>query len=216
MKRLLALLVIAGVGVPSAAAAQEHVLQFRSMEDPNTPPDPAVCARAPFAVNALLGASLWSFTTRSRDGEVKNDDVRRIGSATACVQLTNFAFPPGLDQNFYVEFQLREGTLVAEGTCKLVSNDVPEAGLVLAGCSLKVVSGPPGTVGGMVTSSSVFNPFHRQGFNTGSYWTALLYTDGDPHPHEGSGAASAQPGLQLFEDTRSDAAVRAARSAAGL
>ena len=204
MKRFLALLVFAAVAVPSAAAAQERVVLFRSTEDASTPPDPAVCARAPFTVNALLGASLWSVDTRARDGEVKNDDVRRIGRATACVQLTNFAFPPGLDQNFYVEFDLREGTVAAVGTCKLVSNDVPEAGLVLAGCSLKVVSGPPGTVGGLVTSNSVFNPFKLAGFNTGSYWTVLLYGEGGGHHHhDASVAVSAQTGLQLFEDRKS-------------
>jgi hypothetical protein len=221
MKRVLSMLLSVSVfAVPlvaTTAVAQERVTLFRSMEDPDTPPDPTVCDRAPFTANALLGASLWSVRTGARDGEVNDDSARRIGRATACVELTNFLFPAGLDQNFYAEFDLREGRVVASGTCKLVSNDLPEAGIVLAGCSLKVISGPRGTVGGVVTSSSVFNPFKVEGFSTGSYWTVLLYEDascgGGHHPHEGRGG---HWGLKPFDDHRSNAQVQAARKAAGL
>lgn len=214
MRRFLSVFVFAALLGASAAVGQERVVLFRSMEDPSTPPDPAVCDRAPFLANAQLGASLWSVRTGARDGEVKDDDVRRIGRATACVQLTNFLFPPGLDQNFYAEFELQEGTVVATGSCKLVSNDVPEAGIVLAGCSLKVVSGPRGTLGGVVTSSSIFNPFGVEGFNTGSYWTALLYEDGScPSHHHGHSHSRSHP-WRFFQDGRSEAQVQHARKAA--
>jgi hypothetical protein len=36
---------------------------------------------------------------------------------------------------------------------------------------------PPGFVGGVATSNSVFNPFRLPGFGTGSLWTVRLYTD---------------------------------------
>jgi|GEM_PF-1062391 len=216
VSRLLSVSVFAVLLVAATAVGQERVTLFRSMEDPDTPPDPAVCERAPFTANALLGASLWSVRTGARDGEVDDDAARRIGRATACVELTNFLFPPGLDQNFYVEFDLRQGRVVASGTCKLVSNDTPQTGIVLAGCSLKVLSGPPGTLGGVVTSSSVFNPFGVEGFNTGSYWTVLLYEEascGHGHPpHHGGG----HWGFKPFADHRTYAQVQAARKAARL
>lgn len=215
MKRLLSVVIFAALLGASQAAGEERVVLFRSTEDPATPPDPAVCDRAPFAVNVQLGASLWSVRTGARDAAVEDDDVRQVGRATACVQLTNLLFPPGLDQNFYAEFQLAEGTVVAVGSCKLVSNDVPLAGLVLAGCSLKVVSGPPGTLGGVVTSSSVFNPAGLEGFNTGSYWTALLYREdavGRHHHHHHHGGHHP---WHFVQDHRSAAQVQDARKAAG-
>lgn len=162
----------------TAALAGETQYQFRSVEDAAFPPDDAICAQAPFRVNVKLGASLWSQLVRVWDGKVVVEQARRIGRATACVELTNFLFPPGLAQNFYVVFELPAGRYEAVGTCTLVSNDVPQTGLVLAGCNLKVVSGPPGVTGGVITSASVFNPAQLPGFNTGSLWTIHAYTDG--------------------------------------
>jgi len=169
-----------------AALADEVQYQFRSTEDPAFPPDPAICDQAPFRVNVQLGASLWSQVVRLRDGKVVVDQARRIGRATACVQLTNFTFPPGLAQNFYAVFDLPSGRYEANGTCTLVSNDVPTGGLVLAGCNLKIVSGPPGVEGGVITSASVFNPAQLPGFATGSLWTVQAYTNGtQPAWHRG-------------------------------
>jgi hypothetical protein len=163
------------LAVPAAALAGEETYVFKSQEDPSTPPDPTVCAAAPFATNVQLGASLWSVQTRRRDGEVK-ESRRRIGRATACLQLTNVLFPEGLAQQFYARFQLPQGTYTAVGTCTVSSNSVPEPFIVLAGCTLKIVSGPTTTLGGMVTSSSVFNPLRRPGYATGSVWTLHEYT----------------------------------------
>jgi hypothetical protein len=63
------------------------------------------------------------------------------------------------------------------GTCTIISNNVPESGLVLAGCNLKIDSttAPEGVIGGAVTSVTTFNPFKLAGFATGSYWTAQIY-----------------------------------------
>ena len=160
---------------PAAALAQARFLQFRSVEDTTSPPDPTLCSTAPFRVNVRIRGTLYTYETRASDGRVVQDDARAIGKATACVQLTSFAFPPGLSQNFYLQLTLRDGMYTALGTCTIVSNDVPQRGLVLAGCNLKLIGFPEGVLGGAVTSVSTFNPFGLTGFATGSYWTAQIY-----------------------------------------
>jgi hypothetical protein len=149
------------------------VLRFRSQEDPAFPPDPAVCVAAPFTANVHLGASLWAEAANA-SGAIRAQ-TRRIGTATACVRITDPTFSPGNPQSFYVEFNLPEGRVVANGQCSAVSNDVPTPGLVLAGCFLRAVEFPAGYVGGAVTSLSIFNPADLPGFTTGSSWTVQLY-----------------------------------------
>lgn len=163
----------------SAASAGSRVVQVRSAEDPASPPDRAFCQTAPFAANLLLGASLYTYEVEEHTGRVRDEHPRKIGVATACARLTSFLFPPGLQQQFYVRFDLPEGSFVGLGTCTLTSNDVPLAGFVLAGCALKMTSFPPGVVGGGISSLSSFNPFRLPGFATGSYWT-LQYYDNAP------------------------------------
>ena len=163
-----------------AGAAESRTFIFRSVEDASTPPDPAVCAQAPFAANVLLGGSLWWQQTSPFDGRVAPRLTRRIGKATACVQLTHFAFPPGLDQNFYVAFDLPEGRFTASGSCKIISNNVPVGGLVIGGCSLKLTSWPARYVGGAMSSLSTLNPFRLPGFNTGSTYVLQAF-ESDRH-----------------------------------
>ncbi|MBJ6766092.1 hypothetical protein JGU66_35510 [Myxococcaceae bacterium JPH2] len=160
------------------AATEEGVYQFRTEEDPATPPDASVCAAAPFVANVKLGASVYIPLHQVWDGKVVFTGRLRAGTATACVRLTDFTFPPGQQVPFYARFNLPEGPFTASGTCTLVSNDVPQAGLVLAGCALKLVEAPPGFVGGTISSTSVFNPFHLPGFATGSYYTLYAYRQG--------------------------------------
>jgi hypothetical protein len=167
-----------------AWAEGEVVYQFRTEEDPTTPPDPSVCAAAPFVANVKLGASVYVPLHRPRDGKVVSDGPWRVGTATACVRLTDFSFPPGQQVPFYARFNLPAGSFTASGTCTLVSNDVPQAGLVLAGCALKLVDVPRGYVGGTVSSTSVFNPLHLPGYETGSYYTLYAYRQ----PHAGARA----------------------------
>lgn len=174
----LSLIVLAQLAAIPLAHAGEQVFQFRSEEDPRVTPDLTVCAAAPFQYNVRLTASLWATLSSPLDGRILRDDLRKIGEAHACVQLTNFAFPEGLEQRFYGRFDLPIGSFTGEGTCKLVSNSVPEAGLVLAGCSLKIVRAPSKYLGGIATSTSVFNPFQLAGYNTGSYWTLQMYDNG--------------------------------------
>jgi hypothetical protein len=151
-----------------------RVYQFRTEEDPNVSGAAAFCATAPFTANVLLNASAWATATRASDGKIVNEGARQIGTVVACAQLTNFAFPPGLQQNFAARFDLPGGSFTAVGTCTLISNDVPVPNLVLAGCALKVRAGE-GTAGGMATSASVFNPRQLAGYQTGSYWTLQVY-----------------------------------------
>ncbi|QSQ21653.1 hypothetical protein JY651_41880 [Pyxidicoccus parkwayensis] len=169
---------LAVMSVASEARADEVIYQFRTEEDPANPPDMAVCAAAPFQSNVFLGASVYVPLHRPRDGKVVYEGRKRVGSATACVRLTDFTFPPGQQVPFYARFNLPDGSFTASGTCTLVSNNVPEAGLVLAGCALKLVGVPRGFVGGTVSSTSVFNPFKLPGYATGSYYTLYAFRDG--------------------------------------
>lgn len=169
---------LALVVVSSEARAGEVVYQFRTEEDPANPPDAAVCAAAPFAANVKLGASVYVPLHRPWDGKVVYEGRGRVGRATACVQLTDPTFPPGQQVPFYARFNLPDGSFTAQGTCTLVSNDVPKAGLVLAGCALRLVEVPAGFVGGTISSTSVFNPRRLPGFATGSYYTLYAYRDG--------------------------------------
>ncbi|MBX5480641.1 MAG: hypothetical protein IRZ16_02155 [Myxococcaceae bacterium] len=228
MKRALICSTILMMAWAGAASAGDTVYVVRSEEDPASPADPAVCAQAPFAVNVMLGASLYSVKLGKHDGEVKDDSAKKIGTATACIQLTTVTFPEGLQQQMYAQFDLPDGTWTGLGTCTIVSNSVPQAGVVLAGCALKVLSGPAGTVGGTITSNTVFNPLGLPGFDTGSYWTLLSYDDGSHDDDDGCGHGcgpghghgyghhgGGHPGhgFKFVEDTRPMAVIESLRRA---
>lgn len=179
---------LATVGVCSPAQAQglsESVILFRSLDDPAVMPDPEVCERAPFFphINVVFGASLWSSRTCASDGEVVVPEVSQVGTATACMLITDPTFPPGGVAPFYIEGTAGDVDFTGVGECTLTSNDVPVPGLILAGCNLKIPADPDqGLIGGIATSNSVFNPLGIPDFGTGSYWTLHLYWedfDGD-------------------------------------
>ena len=150
----------------------DRVLIVRTTEDPAVPSMPAGC---PFDTpNVLLGATVWSFQTEAAGSEVVNPDARQVGTAAACGKITT-PLVPFVQVPFYIEFNLQEGVVAAQGVCTVTSNNVPAAGLILAGCALNVIGAPPGIAGGNATSNSVFNPRGLPGFNTGSYWTLRLY-----------------------------------------
>lgn len=170
---------------PALASAQAaRVLQVRSAEDPASPPDPAVCAQAPFRSNLRLGGTLYSYPTREEDGRVLVQESRPVGRATACARITSLGFTPGLVQQFFIRLSLPGGDYTANGTCTIVSNAVPKGGLVLAGCNLAVTSAPDGVIGGAVTSLTTFNPFRLAGFSTGSYYTVQVYDRDRPQNDE--------------------------------
>lgn len=195
------------LALPASAFAGEAVYQFRSVEDPNSPADLGVCAAAPFRYDVTFGASLYVELASFIDGKIVLDSVRKIGTATACANLTDFTFPPGLQQQFYVQFNLPEGAVTAYGTCTLVSNDMPQAGLVLAGCALKVLSAPAGTLGGDAASASVFNPAKLAGYDTGSQWTLHLYTNPSAGDGPGRDHSHHEHDLEHVTDGRSDAEI---------
>ena len=165
------------VATESGTATGYSLYQFRSEEDPTFAGDPTVCPAAPFVTNVRLNASLYTTNARNSDGLTMNDATRKIGTATACVRITDPTFPPGKQEPFYVAFDTPAGRFTANGTCALVSNDVPEK-VVLAGCNLRIVGAPAGFIGGEATSASIFNPARIPGVATGSYWTLLVY--GEP------------------------------------
>lgn len=186
-RRIARALAVLALLAPALASAQARVLQFRSAEDPASPPDKAACAEAPFTPNLFIGGSLYTYETRERSDEVVTEEARAIGKATACAKITNFAFPPLLSQRFFLQLTLPDGVYKASGSCTIISNKVPKGGLVLAGCNLAIVAAPDGVIGGAVTSLSTFNPFRLVGFATGSYWTVQIYdADRGPERHQDS------------------------------
>jgi hypothetical protein len=168
---------------PSSTASLAHarpvetVMHFRSVEDPAAPPDAAFCKSAPFQANLFLGASLYSHEVDGH-GRVKQGESRKIGTATACARLTDPKLPAGSHPEFMVRFDLPEGSFTAVGVCTIASNDVPQRGLVLAGCALRLTAFPKGVLGGVATSLSTFNASALPGFSTGSWWTLQYYRSG--------------------------------------
>jgi hypothetical protein len=169
----------------TAADAGYRLYQFRSEEDPTFAGAPNVCKgdnpTVPFTPNLFLNATIWTTNARASDGLTVTNANRQIGTATACGRLeppTVPGFPAGAQVPFHVAFDTPAGRITATGTCAVVSNSVPAAGIVLAGCNLKVVGMPTGFTGGEATSASILNAARIPGVSTGSYWTVLLY--GDP------------------------------------
>lgn len=200
MKKLMSLLVVlAIVGMSLPAMAQEvdkSVIVFRTMDDPDIPPDPNVCARGqellevPFW-NVLLGASSWSVNTRSNIGEVVVEKVRQIGTGTACSLITDPTFTPfAAEAPFYFEGQTGDVYIAAAGECEVTHNDWgsylspptnPE-GPVYLSCYLDVLPelSTPGIKSGQATSNSTFVPVGEiPGFETGSFWTIQLIWDSE-------------------------------------
>ncbi len=173
LRSAVALLVL----LPTLAAAGERILILKTREDAQQyPADKAFCLDQKYPVlNVVLGASVWSLQSNAARGVVMKDEIRLLGAATGCGMMTS-ADPFVPKQPFAIKFELAGGTYVAKGQCDIVSNDVPQAGLMLAGCALTIVEAPAGIVGGIATSASVFNPKQVGDFATGSVWTVHLYT----------------------------------------
>ena len=167
----------AAQGPPAGEPGQKTYI-FRSLEDPTVPNRPVAC---PFpGANLLLGATIWSMDTRGGDSRVVNEAVQQFGVASACGLITGPLLPSTLVP-FYLEFTIEQGpdsgdSYAAVGSCQVITNNVPQPGIILAGCALRVVTVPPGTAGGAATSMSIFNPKRLEGAGTGSFWTVRVYT----------------------------------------
>ena len=167
-------------GPPAGEPGQKTYL-FRSLEDPTVSNRPSQC---PFpGANLFLGATIWSMNTRAVDSRVVNEAVQQFGIARACGLITPPLVPSTLVP-FYLEFTIEQGpdrgdSYSALGSCQVISNNVPRPGIILAGCALRVLTGPPGFIGGAATSMSIFNPLRLEGAGTGSFWTVRVYTAND-------------------------------------
>ena len=182
MKKLTALIlvmVLAGFCLPAVAQEiDKTVILFRSMDDPNIPPDPAVCdaGNSGFEANLSLGASLWSFQTKSNNGTIVKEKVQQIGTATSCVLITDLTFPPfGTEAPNYVEFTIGDLFIAVSGECEATVNPLPEGPLFVS-CYLEVIPerSTEGIKWGQAISNSTFTPIPIPGFETGSFWSIQL------------------------------------------
>jgi hypothetical protein len=183
MKRLLFLSVILAVaGLCITAAAQEvekTVILLRSMDDPNIPPDWSRCTSdiTGFDTNVVLGASLWSSNTRANDGQVVKEKVNQIGTANACFQIGSLTAPPfTVESPFYIEINVGDLDITAEGECEATISAIMQGGPIFAGCYGRVIPelSTDGIKWGQVTSNSILTPFPIPGFETGSFWAIQL------------------------------------------
>lgn len=193
MPRLSVRVVALVLTLPVPALAREVVYQFRSEEEPQAVADPRACLAAPFPANVQLLGRIFVPEESSEDGKVRSGDQRRLGTALACVRITDRSFSEGSQVDIYARFELPEGRFVAVGQCTALSNTVPRPGVVLAGCALKLTGFPTPYVGGFATSSSLFNPLHLPGYNTGSFWTLRLF---EPEPAAPGSKARAPSGTK--------------------
>lgn len=168
--------------LPALALAGERTLIVKTYEDARYPADMTVCQASGYdPLNIVLGASVWSLQTNAARGEVMNEGIRFLGRVTACGSAPSLQqVPPPTfadDQYFLMKFDLEDGTYLFKGECDLASWWVPVPGVLLVGCTLRLVEKPAGVLGGIATSSSVFTPRTLQDFATGSVWTLHLYTE---------------------------------------
>jgi hypothetical protein len=134
---------------------------FRTVEDPNIEGRPEDC---PFDANLFLAGRMLPL-----------DEGDALGVALACSELSG-PLVRDVVAPFYAEFRFDDGeTYTGDGVARVLDADVPEAGVVQAGCTLRLVSGPPRLLGGMATSASVFDPAGALETGTGSVWTIRAY-----------------------------------------
>ncbi len=167
--------------LPALALAGERTIIVKTYEDPNYPADVQLCkATYGDALNVVLGASAWSLQTNAARGEVMKEGIRFLGPVTGCGSAPSLAQtpPPTFkdDQFFLMKFGLEDGTYLFKGECDLSSWWVPVPGVLLVGCTLRLIEAPAGVIGGIATSSSVFTPKTLVNYATGSVWTLHLYT----------------------------------------
>ena len=173
---LLMVFMLVGFYVPVMAQdVEKTVIVFRSMNDPNIPPDLFACdpnntGFEPDPPTFPLGASLWAFQTRSKDGVIVKEKVRQIGTATACLYFGEF------ETLNYLEFEIGDLFIAASGECLSTYDATSEGGPIFATCGLEVIPerSTEGIKWGQASNNSTFAPFPIPGFETGSLWTIQL------------------------------------------
>ena len=204
MKKLISTLVVlalAALGTTASVSAQgleETAIQFRSLHDPSIPdPDPLLFCMSDEVLDRLpadadltnmvpvpLGASLWSLATQAKDGKVINEKIKQVGTGDACAYIDfgslldpKLIFPKS---PFYGEFVIGGQEVTTSGYCTRTGILYTDLGpVILVGCSMDVLPecSSEGIVGGLATSSSIFNPFGVPGFSTGSLWGVRLFSE---------------------------------------
>lgn len=173
---LLALALASGCAHPPSVTAAKpasgrKVVQLRYESDPTVPPmppDAAFCAGAPFPASLSVRGPLTPYLL-SEDGSIERG--RPVGTARACLQLADPSFAPfGKPVLIYWELVIEPlGTFKAEGQCLPTSNAMPQPGIILGGCVLKLTSAPEWVQGGnVVESANLFNPGGQPGFELSS------------------------------------------------
>jgi hypothetical protein len=163
--------------------------QYHYVSDPTVAPvpsDPSFCAAAPFDTNVYVEGTLTTYDTRWRDGVVRDHVRRPVGTARACVGVNDFAFTPfeGL-ADIYWELDIDNvGVFILDGKCVPSSNDIPEPGVVLGGCVMRIIDSPSPFVGGNAVEGGVtFNPMGLPGYElSSSFFTLHLISEGHRHP----------------------------------
>jgi hypothetical protein len=168
---------MAALSAGTAAFAEELTIQVRTIDDPSVEPDLDLCDRAPFPINAVFGASAWSLAARASDGAVVNEQIQQVGTATACMLVTDPTFAPGSEILLFGSFEVDQGSFVGQGKCLVTSNEFPRPGAVLAGCTAGGIEAPPGFTGGIAGSATILNPLNLPDVQTGSYWTIRFFTE---------------------------------------
>ncbi len=168
---------VAALSVRTAAAAEELTIQLRTIDDPAVAPDLDLCDRAPFPINAALGASAWSLGSRASDGVVVIDRIRQVGTATACLLVTDPTFARDSEILLFGNFELDQGNFVGQGKCLVTSDGFTPSGAVLAGCAVTGIEAPPGFTSIIAGSATVLNPLDLPDVQTGSYWTIRLFSE---------------------------------------
>jgi hypothetical protein len=154
--------------------ASERAYVVRTLEDPSIDPIPP--ARCPGGPGILFNANGYAYpiATRASDGMVVQEHPKRVGVVRTCGRVSSIA--EGATAPDYAEIELGGDSYTASGACRTTSIGVPQAGVVIAGCALRLQTGPDGFVGGIATSASVVLLGPVPGFHTGSFWTLRVYS----------------------------------------
>jgi hypothetical protein len=158
-----------------AEEVEEYVIQLRTFDDPDQPPDLTFCATAPFNANVFLGASVFSVFSNPMNARIINEKTHKVGTGTACLLFDDFTFPVGSKVPFHATFDLEQGAIGGTGECTITSNDVPVDGIVLMGCVGDLSTVPDGFLGGIASSTTAINPFDIPGYTTGSFMTFRMF-----------------------------------------
>ena len=176
---LVALLVTVPVAMSAdgddSVSARTYVV--RTVEDADgVPPVPDSDCPIDAGIRTKPRGFAWSLATRASDGMVVGEQIHPVGSVSTCARLP-FPIVEGDTAPTFARIELGGDTYTASGRCRATSNGAPlPTGVVLAGCALRLKTGPPAFVGGIATSASVLTLGTVPGFQTGSFWTVRVYS----------------------------------------